>query len=286
MVRGRSIFLSGNSYLGIFELCDDISITVGPLIYGSGLFLTVRRPSATKFLWIARYTMLFFIGAAFIFLFRSGKHFSVLRSVLVIQVCCFFMLDPLHILFELFHSISFLHSALFVLFWWRGTSEVFLQYCPLIRQQPTVYRSIIAIPAAFFLATAVFNSQFLATAALFTVPVVGVLGIIFLVKVGNTQGKVALVVHIVAGAGTMIAVLLVNVCRIVDSSLRDEFICQTVEITVLGSYALFQMIFQMGERNDEAEEHLAKPKKYEKIEEMLEALTHMDEEVRFALTDS
>jgi hypothetical protein len=67
---------------------------------------------------------------------------------------------------------------------------------------------------------------------------------------------------------------------------RDEFVCQTVEFTVLGGYSIFQMIFQMGEKSDEAEEHISKPKKYEKIEEMLEALTRMDDEVRFELPES
>jgi hypothetical protein len=196
------------------------------------------------------------------------------------------MLDPLHIVSELFHSLSFLHSALFALFWWRGAAEVFLQYCPLIRQQAAVYRAVIAIPAVAVLFALLSRSQFLATAALLTAPVVAVLAIVFLGKIGKTQGKVTLIVHIVAGAGTMIAVFFVKVCRIVDSSLRDEFVCQTIEITALGCYALFQMIFQMGERNEEAEEHIAKPKKYEKIEEMLEALTRMDEEVRFELPDS
>jgi hypothetical protein len=286
MVTGRAISLSRNAYLGLFDLCEDVVITTSPVVHGSGQWLTIRRSAVTQWLWIDRDLMLVLVGGAFVFLFRNGKHFSVLRSVLVIQVCCFFMLDPVYIIIELFHSLHFCHAFLFSLFWWRSTSEVFLQYCPLIRQKPIVYRGVIAVPAVVLLLAALSRSQFLATVSLATASALPVLAIIFLVKAGSTQGKVTLIVHIVAGIGSMWIVFILNVFQILDSSLRDELVSQTLEITVIGAYALFQMIFQMGERSDEAEEHIAKPKKYEKIEEMLEALTHMDEEVRFEVAES
>jgi hypothetical protein len=274
-VRGRAFSLARNSHLGVLALCDDVAIAVEPLVHGSGLWRTVRRPSASRLLWIARYAALALVGAAFAFLFRSGRHASVLRSVLVVQACCFFMLDPLRALVELCHALSFIDSLMFALFWWRGASEVFLQYGPRARQPPAFYRSAVAVPAGAALLA------LLAAAAV----VIAVLAAVFLAKVGETQGKATLTVHIVAGAGTMFLLFVVKVCRVLEAPLRDEFICQTIEITALGCYAFFQMIFQMGERNDEAEECIAKPKKYEKIEEMLEALTHLDDEVQFDLRD-
>jgi hypothetical protein len=285
-IRGRSVSLLRNNYLGLFELCEDLSITAAPIIYGSGLWLTVRHSTATKLIWIGRYVMLFFVGAAFMFLFKNGKHFSVLRSVLVTQSCCFFMLDPLFLVFDIFRSIGVVHWGVFALFWWRAASEVFLQYCPLIRQSGAFYRGVMGAPGIALLLATAWRSSFLGKVALAAGMVPVALAVAFLVQAGHTQGRVALTVHIVGGTVAMVLVYLVNVVGIVFVSLRDEFVCQTIEFSVLGCYPLFQMIFQMGERNDEAEEHISNPKKYEKIEEMLEALTRFDEEIRFEVTES
>jgi hypothetical protein len=282
-ISKRQLSLKKNSYLGLFELCDDVTLRVSPKVDGVGLWLTLRRPIATRISSVCRYAMVVLVGGSFVIMFRNGKHFSVMRSVLIIQACCFFMLDPLFLFLEIFHSLHFIHWVLFCFFWWRCACEVFLEYSPLVRQRAIFFRALLAIPAVYFLFAALSGARLMGVLAISLSSTPPILGVWFLTKAGSTTGKVALVAHMVPGCGAMTAVYIANVLQVFDSPFRDELLCQMIEISVVGTFAVFQMVFHMGERSDESEEHIAKqqPGKFGKIDELLEALTQMDEGVRF-----
>jgi hypothetical protein len=193
------------------------------------------------------------------------------------------MLDPLFLLLEVFHSLHFIHWIVFCFFWWRCACEVFLEYSPLVRQRTVVYRTLLALPAVCFLFATLSGGRLAAVIAIALASILPALGVWFVAKAGSTTGRVALVAHMVSGCGAMTVAYLANVLQVFDSPFRDELLCQTVEISVVGAFAVFQLVFHMGESSDESEEHIAKqqPRKFGKIDELLEALTQMDDGIRF-----
>lgn len=124
--------------------------------------------------------------------------------------------------------------------------------------------------------------------------VVPILGFWFIFKAGNTTGSSALIIHILSGVFVMSSIYFIEILMLSfenDINYNFPFVNLTIESSFLGAYAMFQIIFKVGETNDESEQYLPHQQqpggnqKYEKIEELLESLEAIDDNVKFELTD-
>jgi hypothetical protein len=160
---------------------------------------------------------------------------------------------------------------------------VFVQYSPLLRLQPIVSKAVVSLHSFMFLVAVLNEGIGLLGVGIVSAIVLPLYGAWFLVKAGNTTGKLTLAIHIVSGVFALTVAFLVNLLVLWSSEFRDEPVVRTFEVTVVGCFAIFQTIFHMGESTDESEVPIGKREvhRYEAIEELLEGLTHMDEDIKF-----
>jgi hypothetical protein len=284
LVAGRLFPLESNSYLGLFDLCDDVVIETSPRFTGIGTWLRVRRPRAVFVLFCSRYAFLGLVALCFFILFQNRKQFSSLRSVLIIQISILGMIDPFFVFADFFPSVYWLHLTIFTVFWWRCACELFVQYAPLLRLKPLFPKLFVFVPVLLFHLSKLTPGILMAGLGIVGSSIVPLYGAWFLVKAGNTTGKLTLGIHIVSGVFALTIAFVANFLFLFDD-LQDEPVIRTLEVTVLGCFAIFQTFLHMGESTDESELHIGKREshRYEQIEELLEALTHLDDDVKFEI---
>ncbi|OHS96308.1 hypothetical protein TRFO_37524 [Tritrichomonas foetus] len=294
----QSLSLPSPFVFGVFRFCTDFDIFVYPFFQQTSLFLRSKNTLLSIILTFIRYSFIFIIFFSFYRFFSLGKNLSVMRSVLVIQICVIMMLDPFIFLSSFFPSLFFFHYVFFGFGWWRCACEIFTEYAPLVRQKASLFKYVFLIPLVSFLAVYFFrNEKNSSESRLKTVVVVfsclcglvlPIFGIWFIFKAGNTSGKSALFIHLFAGILALTVVYFLKIFMISYENFADSFLSYSMEISFLAAYAMFQAIFQAGESSDESEQHLPHQQtniRYEKIEELLESLTNMDDTVKFDLAE-
>lgn len=289
--------------LGLHNYCPNYSIYVDPITPETSLFFRFQQPQLNAFLIFFKILISAVIFISFFRLFSIGKNLSVLRSVLITQICVVFMLDPFEWISIVFPSLRFLHYIVFSFGWWRCTCEIFSEYIPLVRQKTSLFKFMILIPLSTLILSFLFrnhnNQNSITKMALmilsnFAGLVVPILGFWFIFKAGNTTGSSALIIHILSGVFVMSSIYFIEILMLSfenDINYNFPFVNLTIESSFLGAYAMFQIIFKVGETSDESEQYLPHQQqpggnqKYEKIEELLESLEAIDDNVKFELTD-
>ena len=193
------------------------------------------------------------------FLFKSGKNNSVMRSTLITQTSVLLILDPLkYLITYLPNSIAFLHNVISSIGWWRATVEIFAEYGPLIRHKGQYYRTFTAIPMAVLFLTTL-SEKVSRYYFPFVAIVLGVFGglilpisaTLFLLKARNINGRNALFVHVISGTISMTVCYFMKFLRVINEEFKDSFLCNSVETSFVGCYALFQAVFQAGEATEQ-----------------------------------
>lgn len=289
--------------LGIHHYCSDYTFYIDQLLPETLLFFKFQQPKLNLFIVFSKIIFSAIIFISFYRLFSLGKNLSVLRSVLIIQVCVVMMLDPIEWISIIFPTFRVFHYILFCFGWWRCTCEIFSEYIPLLRQKTSLFKYTITIPLfslifSFFFRNR-YSQNFLAKKALVILSllsgtVVPTLGLWFIFKAGNTTGRSALIIHIFSGVIAMSAVYFIEILYLSfenEMSFNFPFIGYSIEASFLVAYAMFQTIFKVGQTNDESEQYLPHQQqqegnhKYEKIEELLENLEAIDDNVKFELPE-
>lgn len=254
-ITEKKFSLSTEYFLSVFTLCDTITIQVHPYVPNVGLWLRCHHPIKTHISVFIHFTFLSIIGLSLYFLFKNGKNNSVMRSTLITQTSILLILDPIKYLITFFpRSISFIHTIISSIGWWRCTTEIFAEYGPLIRHKSQFYRSFSAIPTAILL-IATFSEKASRYYFPFLLTASGVIGgfilpiaaTFFLIKARNINGRNALLVHVISGSITMTIAYFMKLLRAINEDFKDSFICDSIETSFVGCYALFQSIFQAGE---------------------------------------
>lgn len=258
-ISEQQFSLSSEYFLSVFSLCDTITIDVHPKIPGVGLWLRCHNPNKGHFSSFIHFTFLFMIGVSLYYLFKNGKNNSVMRSTLITQTSILLILDPLkYLITYLPNPINFLHNIISSIGWWRATVEIFAEYGPLIRRKTHYYKIFTLIPMTTLLLT-----TFSEKLSRFYFPILSaILGIsgglvlpfsaaFFLLKARNVNGRNALFVHVISGTISMTICYFMKFLRVVNEEFKDSFLCESVETSFVGCYALFQAVFQAGETNEQ-----------------------------------
>ena len=273
---------------------SNLEISISPLILDTEVYLRVQNNFLMMVIIILRYIFIVAIGICFSILFKNGKNLSVLRSVLIIQICSIFMLDPLKILSELFPYFSMLHYFLFCLGWWRASCELFLEYAPLVRQKASFFKYFNLVPCisilfCYFYQEQIFHVRILAISMCFASgSILIIICIWFIMKSGNISAKSTLIIHLTSGIIPLTFIYYIKVFSLLSESFRDSFFSYSAEISFLFVFAMFQFIFQNGESANDSNQRISNQQtntKYEKIEELLESLTNLDDDVKFEFPD-
>ena len=291
-IHDRSVTLSGEFYLNAFSLCDDLRVEIWPKQEDTGLWIRGRLPLQNLVLFATRLVFIGVVSIAFYFLFRSGANNSFMRSILITQASVILILDPLELMSIFFPSIRFLHALLSCIGWWRAVAEIFAEYGPLLRQQKSsVYRTFAAVPSIILfiviaserISRSVFVMSIIGYIGAFILPIAAVL---FLIQARRVYERKALTVHVVSGAMAMTVAYLMKVLRVTDDDFRDSLFCETAEISFVGAYAMFQMIFQFGGSNSTPGlGSQGQLNRYETIDGMLEAIGDFGNEINFQISD-
>ena len=281
--RGRRYALDS------FSVCENLKIRVSPTVKNMGVWVRGNSPRRCVVAFCTRALFLCVIAVGFYVMFQKGNNNSVMRSVLITQTSVILILDPLKLISTFFPSILFLHVFVSCIGWWRTVVEIFAEYGPLVRiQKASVYRNLAAIPTVLLL----FSHFLYALSVNWTV--IGFFGgvgvcmlpiaaLVFLVKARRVSGMKTLVVHIVSGAMAMTVAYLVNVLRLIDDDFRESLFCDTVEISFVSAYAMFQTIFHFGGSTPKT--HAPPPQstfnRCETIDGMLDTMGDFDSSVKF-----
>ena len=279
-------------HVSIFSMCRDMTIEIWPRHENVGFYVKSQKPLHSLIIIFTRIIFLIAISLTFYIFFTHNKNFSVMRSTLITHISCILILDPFALLINIMPSISIIHSIISTVGWWRASTELFAEYAPLVRPQTSFYKYIAAVPAVvLFFSTALVNvCRFSHPAFMIRVATIGgmiipITSIWFLIKAGHISGKTALTVHIIGGA------LALSVCYFMKflynccEGFRESLFCQTLEISFIGGYALFQTVFQAGETQDESARLLPqKVKRYEKIDELLDILGDIGDDPHFDMS--
>jgi hypothetical protein len=252
-VYNKPITLSSPHFLNAFSTCDLIKLDVWPNQRGTGLWFRGVSMS-TALIQVSRAVFVIVVVAVFLFLFRRGRHNSAMRSILIIQISAIFMLDPPHLVISYAPWIGKLHPLALCVGWWRGAAEIFEEYVPILRvQRAGLYKLFTAVPSvilwiatfseewSMFLFTAVIS--FFGTIGGLCLPVAAVY--FFVTKEVTTQ------IHVVSGTVAMTVVYFINLLKALSAEIKDAPIADTIEVSIIGSYALFQTVFQFGEEGME-----------------------------------
>lgn len=288
--------------LGLHHYCANYTFYTDPLIPETSIFLRFQHPNLNLFIIYIKIIFSAIIFISFYRFFSLGKNLSVLRSVLIIQICVVMMLDPFEWISIIFPSLRIFHHILFCFGWWRCTCEIFAEYIAILRQKTSVFKFMVTIPLCGLILSYLFRNYYsqnyiskkaLVVISIFSGTVVPTLGFWFIFKAGNTTGRSALLIHIFSG---VIAISAVYFIEILNLSFENEisydisFLGCSIEASFLCAYAMFQTIFKVGETNDESEQYLPHQQqggnhKYEKIEELLENLEAIDDNVKFEIPE-
>lgn len=289
--------------LGLNHYCSNYTFYVDPLTPETSLFLRFQHPKLNLFMIFIKILFSAIIFIPFYRFFSLGKNLSVLRSVLIIQICVVMMLDPFEWISNIFPTLRIFHYILFCFGWWRCTCEIFAEYIPLLRQKTSIFKYSIMIPLFGLILSFLFRNYYsqnyipkkiLVIISIFSGTVVPILGFWFIFKAGNTTGRPALIIHIFSGVIVMSAVYFIEILNLSfenEMTFDSSFLGHSIEASFLVAYAMFQTIFKIGETNDESEQYLPHQQqqegdhKYEKIEELLESLEAIDDNVKFELPE-
>ena len=291
-VNDYVISLKENYHVSIFSMCKDMTIEIWPRHENIGFYVKGQKPLHSFIIIFIRIIFLITISLTFYTFFSHNKNFSVMRSTLITHISCLLILDPFALLLNIMPSISIIHCIISTVGWWRATTELFAEYAPLVRPQTSFYKYIAAVPAVIlFFCTALENAcRFSIPDFMFTLATIGgmiipITSIWFLIKAGQTSGKTALTVHIVGGTLAFTTCYFMKVLYNCSECFRESLFCQTLEITFVGAYALFQTVFQAGETKDESARLLPqKVRRYDKIDELLDVLGDIGDDPHFDMT--
>lgn len=77
-----------------------------------------------------------------------------------------------------------------------------------------------------------------------------------------------------------------KVLRNFNDDFRESFLSESLEITFIGAYALFQTIFQTGESKDESARLSPQSvNRFDKIDELLDVLGEIGDDARFDVNE-
>lgn len=290
-VNDYVISLKKTYYISIFSMCKDMTIEVWPRHENIAFYVKGQKFSHSFVVFITRAVFLVAIGFSFYTFFSHNKNFSVMRSTLITQISCMFILDPFALFQNILPSVSLIHCIVSSIGWWRACSEIFIEYGPLVKSQTTFYKYIAAVPAVFLFITTSFETfcrytfpNFMLLFGSFGGMIIPILTIWFLLKAGNTSGKTALTIHVVGGSFAMSICYFMKILYNCNEEFRESLVCQTLEISFVGAYALFQTVLQAGESRDESARLLPQNvRRYDKIDELLDVLGDIGDDPHFDL---
>lgn len=306
IMNSKSISLISPYQIGFLQYNSNYKIFIEPAIPNTALFLELRDPILNIIIQILRFTFIFILFVIFFILFKNGKNFSVLRSVLIIQMMIIFMVDPFTFIGMCFPSLNFISYFIFSFAWYRCAIEVFNEYSVLVRHNSLIFKILLSIP--FFCQIVLYLVKgydpahlikylfvLISTLAGFNIIA---LGCYFIMKVGKTTGRSSLIIHITTSVLVLSMVYFISIMEYaynheLSFSFTGSFLCQTLQISFLGIFGLFQTVFQVGENEANSDSYIPRQltqrkvgKKYEKIEELLESLESMNDTVKFDMTES
>ncbi|EAX96281.1 hypothetical protein TVAG_324550 [Trichomonas vaginalis G3] len=288
-INDNIISLTSEYNIGLLTLCKDMTVEVWPRNEKCGFWLKRNQPLFSFTVIFFRIIFLGIVGVTFYLLFSHNKNFSIMRSTLITQISCLLILDPIQLIYNFIPSISIIHNIISALGWWRASAELFAEYAPLVRTQYTFYRNVMIAPSVILLFTTVFQGlcrysfpNFMFLFGMCGFLVVPVLSTWFLFKAGSTSGKFALTIHIMSGMISLSVAYLMKILRNFNDDFRESILSETLEISFIGAYALFQTIFQTGESKDESARLLPQAvNRYDKIDELLDVLGEIGDDARF-----
>ena len=291
-VNDYVISLKESYHVSIFSMCKDMTIEIWPRHSNIGFYAKSQKPIHSLIILLTRILLLSVISFTFYIFFSYNKNFSVMRSTLITQISCILIIDPFQIIQNILPSISIIHCIISTAGWWRACTELFAEYGPLVRPQASFYKYISAIPSVIlFFSTAMETMcrfsfpDFMLTLGIIGGFIVPIVAIWFLIKAGHTSGKTALTVHILSGTLSLSICYYMKILYNCSEAFRESLYCQTLELTFIGGYALFQAIFQAGESQDESARLLPqKVRRYDKIDELLDVLGDIGDDPHFDLT--